>query len=96
MTQYDDSHLLNSTPPILKPITNEKTLSAAQIRRGAFTNSGSRDAGVDKDWDFKTGRYNNSSGDNVKPITKSRFDDALSPFSSDSQPKASKSGKDDA
>jgi hypothetical protein len=37
---------------------NEKdgALSSAQIRRGAFNNSGSRDVGKDPHWDFKTGR----------------------------------------
>ena len=39
---------------------NEKDdpLTAAQIRRGAFLNSGSKDAGKDPNWDFKTGQYN--------------------------------------
>ena len=32
-------------------------LTAAQVRRGAFMNSGSRDAGKDTNWDLKTGRY---------------------------------------
>ena len=36
-----------------------KILSAAQIRRGAFNNSGSRDAGKDPYWDFKTGTRRN-------------------------------------
>eukprot|EP01083_Nonionella_stella_P092906 260219_1 len=41
---------------------NEKDdiLSAAQIRRGAFNNSGSRDAGKDPNWDFKTGTRRNN------------------------------------
>mmetsp|Transcript_17467 Transcript_17467/g.24662 ORF Transcript_17467/g.24662 Transcript_17467/m.24662 type:complete len:150 (+) Transcript_17467:98-547(+) len=36
---------------------NEKdaALTHAQIRRGAFNNSGSRDVGKDPMWDFKTG-----------------------------------------
>eukprot|EP00553_Chaetoceros_curvisetus_P005921 CAMPEP_0204618226 /NCGR_PEP_ID=MMETSP0717-20131115/4950_1 /ASSEMBLY_ACC=CAM_ASM_000666 /TAXON_ID=230516 /ORGANISM="Chaetoceros curvisetus" /LENGTH=138 /DNA_ID=CAMNT_0051631921 /DNA_START=1 /DNA_END=417 /DNA_ORIENTATION=+ len=33
----------------------DEKLTAAQIRRGAFNNSGSRDAGKDPYWDFKTG-----------------------------------------
>lgn len=33
----------------------EEALTHAQIRRGAFQNSGSRDAGRDPYWDFKTG-----------------------------------------
>jgi len=32
-------------------------LSAAAVRRGAFLNSGSRDAGSDPKWDFSTGTY---------------------------------------
>ncbi|VEU37020.1 unnamed protein product [Pseudo-nitzschia multistriata] len=32
-------------------------LTAAQVRRGAFNNSGSRDAGKDHNWDLKTGTY---------------------------------------
>ena len=37
---------------------NEKdeALTSAQIRRGAFNNSGSRDVGKDPNWDFKTGK----------------------------------------
>jgi hypothetical protein len=37
-------------------------LTQAQIRRGAFQNSGSRDAGKDPNWDWKNGRYNYSEG----------------------------------
>lgn len=33
----------------------DEELTGAQIRRGAFNNSGSRDAGKDPNWDFKTG-----------------------------------------
>lgn len=36
---------------------SEKPLSDAQIRRGAYLNTGSKDAGLDPDWDHKTGRY---------------------------------------
>ena len=32
-------------------------LTAAQVRRGAFNNSGSRDAGKHPNWDIKNGRY---------------------------------------
>ena len=32
-------------------------LTAAQVRRGAFLNSGSRDAGKDPNWDWKHGTY---------------------------------------
>ena len=31
-------------------------LTQAQIRRGAFNNSGSRDAGKDPNWDFRNGK----------------------------------------
>ena len=32
-------------------------LTPAQVRRGAFLNSGSKDAGKDPNWDWKHGRY---------------------------------------
>eukprot|EP00547_Thalassionema_nitzschioides_P008023 CAMPEP_0194204876 /NCGR_PEP_ID=MMETSP0156-20130528/4292_1 /TAXON_ID=33649 /ORGANISM="Thalassionema nitzschioides, Strain L26-B" /LENGTH=133 /DNA_ID=CAMNT_0038931003 /DNA_START=128 /DNA_END=529 /DNA_ORIENTATION=+ len=32
-------------------------LTAAQVRRGAFNNSGTRDIGKDPKWDFKRGLY---------------------------------------
>jgi hypothetical protein len=32
-------------------------LTPGQVRRGAFNNSGSRDAGKDTNWDLKTGTY---------------------------------------
>jgi hypothetical protein len=35
----------------------EGALTKAQIRRGAFNNSGSTDVGRDPDWDFSTGQY---------------------------------------
>eukprot|EP00536_Pseudo-nitzschia_multiseries_P014309 jgi/Psemu1/214325/e_gw1.684.5.1 len=35
----------------------EEALTAAQVRRGAFNNSGSRDAGKDPNWNLKEGRY---------------------------------------
>ncbi len=35
----------------------EEALTAAQIRRGAFNNSGSRDVGRDPKWDFQKGMY---------------------------------------
>ena len=39
-----------------KPLNErEEALTHAQIRRGAFMNSGSRDVGKDPLWDFKTG-----------------------------------------
>jgi hypothetical protein len=43
---------------------NEKDapLTAAQVRRGAFNNSGSRDVGKDPNWDFQIGEYKKDSG----------------------------------
>ena len=39
-----------------KPLNErEEALTHAQIRRGAFMNSGSKDVGRDPNWDFKTG-----------------------------------------
>eukprot|EP00980_Cylindrotheca_fusiformis_P021805 scaffold8642_cov105-Cylindrotheca_fusiformis.AAC.1 len=35
----------------------EEALTAAQVRRGAFMNSGSKDAGKDPNWDWKKGTY---------------------------------------
>jgi hypothetical protein len=35
----------------------DEALTAAQSRRGAFMNSGSRDAGKDPNWDWKNGTY---------------------------------------
>jgi hypothetical protein len=35
----------------------EGALTAAQVRRGAFMNSGSKDAGKDPNWDWKNGTY---------------------------------------
>jgi hypothetical protein len=35
----------------------DEALTAAQTRRGAFNNSGSRDAGKDPNWNMKEGRY---------------------------------------
>lgn len=37
-------------------------LTAAQVRRGAFQNSGSRDVGRDPNWDFKKGEYKKDAG----------------------------------
>ena len=38
-------------------IQSDKPLSAAQVRRGAYLNTGSVDAGPDPDWDMKTLTY---------------------------------------
>jgi len=35
----------------------DEPLTKAQIRRGAFNNSGSTDAGKDPQWDFRKGQY---------------------------------------
>ena len=37
-------------------------LTAPQVRRGAFQNSGTRDIGKDPNWDFRTGQYKHPSG----------------------------------
>ncbi len=36
---------------------SDDTLSAAQVRRGAYLNTGSRDAGPDRDWDHEKFLY---------------------------------------
>uniref|UniRef100_A0AAV1VDY3 Uncharacterized protein n=1 Tax=Peronospora matthiolae TaxID=2874970 RepID=A0AAV1VDY3_9STRA len=41
-------------------------LNSSQIRRGAYLNSGSRDAGADPDWDLSTGTYHGRRGPSVK------------------------------
>lgn len=42
----------------VKPLNESDTpLTAPQIRRGAFQNSGSKDVGKDSDWDFQTGTH---------------------------------------
>lgn len=35
----------------------DEALTAAQVRRGAFMNSGTQDAGKDPNWDWKNGTY---------------------------------------
>jgi len=40
----------------------ETPLTAAQNRRGAFNNSGSRDVGRDPNWDFEKGQYKKDAG----------------------------------
>jgi len=35
-------------------IASEKPLTDAQVRRGAYQNTGTRDCGIDPDWDLKT------------------------------------------
>jgi hypothetical protein len=42
----------------IKPLNeSDVPLTAPQIRRGAFLNSGSKDVGKDVDWDFPTGTH---------------------------------------
>jgi hypothetical protein len=40
----------------------DDALNAAQVRRGAFLNTGTRDVGKNPDWDFRTGEYKKESG----------------------------------
>lgn len=37
--------------------TQHEALTGSQIQRGAFLNSGSKDAGADPDWDMQAGTY---------------------------------------
>lgn len=40
----------------VKPMhTRDESLNSAQIRRGPYLNSGSRDVGIDPKWNFQTG-----------------------------------------
>jgi hypothetical protein len=52
--------ILNLTVPIYEqpPLTSkESPLTGSQRQRGMYMNAGSRDAGVDPDWDFKERRW---------------------------------------
>lgn len=40
----------------------DEPLTAAQNRRGAFNNSGSKDVGRDPNWDFAKGQYKKDAG----------------------------------
>ena len=40
----------------------EKPLTAPQVRRGAFMNSGTKDVGRDPNWDFSKGEYKEETG----------------------------------
>lgn len=55
---------------------SEKPLPGHAIMRGAYNNTGSRDAGPDPDWDMSSGRYKGKSGDTFNPsdeeVTKAR------------------------
>lgn len=66
----------------------DEPLTHAQIRRGAFNNSGSTDAGKDPAWDFRKGQYKKD--DNYWAI----FDDKSSSTAFGSM--VSATGKDDS
>jgi hypothetical protein len=51
-----------ATQTIRNLTDREEPLTAAQVRRGAFLNSGTHDAGKDPNWDWKNGRYNYPKG----------------------------------
>ncbi|DAZ92609.1 TPA: hypothetical protein N0F65_009572 [Lagenidium giganteum] len=38
--------------------SSDKPLTTSAIRRGVYMNTGSKDVGVDKDWDFETNTWN--------------------------------------
>ena len=40
----------------------DEALTAPQVRRGAFLNSGTRDIGKDPEWDFEKGQHKSKSG----------------------------------
>jgi len=68
------------------------------VRRGPFNNSGTKDAGVDKDWDLKQGvyTYKNKNDPNVREIGPSRFGDIVDPFSiRPTRPSIANTGKND-
>jgi hypothetical protein len=46
---------------------SDKPLVGSQIMRGAYLNTGSHDAGLDPDWDLKTGTYRGRSMRNFDP-----------------------------
>lgn len=48
----------------------DQALTAAQIRRGAFLNSGTRDMGKDPNWDFRNGQYKQPTGYAALPESK--------------------------
>uniref|UniRef100_K3XCC5 Uncharacterized protein n=1 Tax=Globisporangium ultimum (strain ATCC 200006 / CBS 805.95 / DAOM BR144) TaxID=431595 RepID=K3XCC5_GLOUD len=49
----------------------EDALNASQIRRGVYLNTGSKDAGVDPDWDFRTNTWRGRrAGDVVRKAKK--------------------------
>ena len=38
-------------------VTTERGLAPAEVRRGAYLNTGSKDVGADPDWDMKNNLY---------------------------------------
>lgn len=46
--------------------SQEKPLNVSAVRRGAYQNSGSRDVGVDKDWDFASNTWHGRKGVDVQ------------------------------
>ena len=61
----------------IKPLNeSDVPLTAPQIRRGAFQNSGSRDVGKDTDWDFPTGTHKLRAGYGNIPTTDQDSNDA--------------------
>jgi hypothetical protein len=83
--------LAGCTPLLLyywvKPLNeSDVPLTAPQIRRGAFQNSGSKDVGKDYDWDFHTGTHklragygniNTDNEDSTSTITTNGKDNTL-------------------
>ena len=53
-----DSHSTH----IYDSFQQDDPLTAPQVRRGAFQNSGTKDIGKDPNWDFRTGTYKKPSG----------------------------------
>lgn len=62
----------------------EDSLNATQIRRGVYLNTGSRDAGVDKDWDFYTNTWRGRRAGDV--VRKPKSTDASNSSSTESAP----------
>ena len=64
-------------------LVSEKPLSSTEIMRGAYVNTGSKDAGRDHDWDLKTHRWKGSDKDQswhpVVQSSKAAEEDAAPP-----------------
>jgi len=50
-------------------------LAGSQVIRGAYLNTGSKDAGADPDWDFETGRWKGRRTNNNFVAPEARKDD---------------------